>query len=65
MCVKTYKQTFLPINVTVPSEWHSVQAENVVEKRDSKGSKKLRQKSSILPPKNGVKIVNEKNYFFK
>jgi hypothetical protein len=42
-----------------------MQAENVVEKRDSKGSKKLRQKSSILPPKNGVNIVSEKNYFFK
>jgi hypothetical protein len=40
-----------------------MQAENVVEKRDSKGSKKLRQKSSILPPEIGVKIANK--FMFK
>jgi hypothetical protein len=39
-----------------------MQAENVVKKRDNQGSKKLRQKSSILPPENGVKIVNENDF---
>jgi hypothetical protein len=47
VCVSKNLQAdfFCQKNVTVPSEWHCMQAENVVEKRDNQGSKKLRQKT--------------------